>query len=290
MDGFINVLKTSGPTASDIVVRLKGILGQKKIGHLGTLDPGASGVLPVALGKATKLFDLLTFKTKKYRVFFTFGKTTDTLDSYGTITATKDFSFDYDALKNATKTFIGKIKQIPPMYSALSINGKRAYDLAREGKQLDLPIREVEVFSIEIVRQVSWDTWCFDITCGGGTYMRSIARDLAIELNTVGYMSCLIRLSSGAFEISNAKTIEEIASDPTSAVLSLEYPIQSLLRLDVPKKYYKMLYNGVRIANFADFSSNITDIVQYRIYCNNEFFGVGNFVDNKLVLNYRLID
>lgn len=290
MDGFINVLKTSGPTASDIVVRLKGIFGQKKIGHLGTLDPGASGVLPVALGKGTKLFDFLTFKTKKYRVFFTFGKTTDTLDSYGKLTTTKNFSFDYDTLKNATKNFIGKVKQIPPMFSALSINGRRAYDLAREGKQIDLPTREVDIFSFEIVRQVSWNTWCFDITCGGGTYMRSIARDLATELNTVGYMTCLIRLSSGAFEISNAKTIEEISTDPTSAVLSLEYPLQSLLRFDVPKKYYKMLYNGVRISGLNDSLSNITDMVQYRIYCNNEFFGVGNFVDNKLILNYRLID
>ena len=290
MDGFINVLKPSGPTASDIVVRLKGIFGQKKIGHLGTLDPGASGVLPVALGKGTKLFDLLTFKTKKYRVFFAFGKTTDTLDSYGKVTETKDFSFDFDALKKETEKFIGKINQVPPMYSALSINGRRAYDLAREGKKLDLPVREVEIFSFEIVRQVSCNTWCFDITCSGGTYMRSIARDLAEKLNTVAYMSCLIRLSSGAFEISNAKTIEEISLDPNSAVLNLEYPLGAFLRLDVPQKYYKMLYNGVKISNICDLSSNMVDIVQYKVYCKDEFFGLGKFVDNKLVLNYRLID
>ena len=106
MDGFVNVLKSSGPTASDVVVKLKRIYGQKKVGHLGTLDPGASGVLPIALGKATKFFDLLTFKKKKYRVFFTFGKQTDTLDSYGTVVKEMAFSFSEEELLNAIKSFI----------------------------------------------------------------------------------------------------------------------------------------------------------------------------------------
>lgn len=288
MDGFVNVLKPSGPTASDIVVRLKGIYKQKKIGHLGTLDPGAAGVLPVALGKGTKLFDFLTFKVKKYRAFFTFGKTTDTLDSYGKVTEKAPFSVDDNKIREATRQFIGKIKQVPPAYSALSINGRRAYDLARKGVELNIPSREVEVFAFDLVRQVSCDTWCFDITCGGGTYIRSLATDLAKALNTVGYMSCLIRLSSGEFDISDAKTIEEISLDPLGCLLDLQYPLKKLERLDVPKNLYKQLQNGVKISDFRDFDDTMSKIDYQKIYCDGEFFGVGKFVDGKLEIKYRL--
>jgi len=290
MDGFINVLKPSGPTASDVVVKLKKIYSQKKIGHLGTLDPGAAGVLPIALGKATKLFDLLTYKTKKYRVYFTFGKTTDTLDSYGQIIDEKEFLFTEEELKIAIKSFIGKIEQVPPMYSAISINGNRAYDLARQGVDVQLPVRNVEVFEFKIVRQVSKDTWCFDILCGGGTYMRSLARDLALKLGTVGYMSCLIRLSSGPFDILSAKTIDEILQNPTAALLDLEYPLLGYDKIEVPSRYYKHLYNGVKLSGLDYLATNICDIVYYRVYCDGKFFGVGSFKDSKLVLDYRLID
>ena len=143
MDGFINILKPQGPTASDMVVRLRGILKQKKIGHLGTLDPGACGVLPIAVGKGTKLFDFLVFKRKKYRAFFTFGKATDTLDSFGALVEEKNFVFDKDAMKNALKSLEGVQMQIPPAYSALSVNGVRAYTLARKGVSPDLPPRRV---------------------------------------------------------------------------------------------------------------------------------------------------
>ena len=290
MDGFVNVLKPSGPTASDVVVKLKKVYSQKKIGHLGTLDPGAAGVLPIALGKATKLFDLLTYKTKKYRVYFTFGKTTDTLDSYGQVTDTKEFLFTQEQLQNAIKSFVGKIEQLPPMYSAISINGNRAYDLARQGIDVQLPLRQVEVFDFKLVRQVSNDTWCFDILCGGGTYMRSLARDLAHKLDTVGYMSCLIRLSSGPFDVLNAKTLEEICQNPTDALLDLEYPLLGYDKIEVPKKYYKQLYNGVKLSGLDYLATNISDIVYYRVYCDNKFFGVGSFKDSKLVLDYRMID
>ena len=194
MDGFVNILKPQGPTASDMVVRLRGILKQKKIGHLGTLDPGACGVLPVAVGKGTKLFDFLVFKRKRYRAFFTFGKTTDTLDSFGSLVLEKEFVYDGTAMESALKSMEGGQMQVPPAYSALSVNGVRAYALARKGISLDLPARKVEIYSVELVRRVEDNVFCFDIECSGGTYVRSICRDLAQRLDTVGYMSGLIRL------------------------------------------------------------------------------------------------
>lgn len=290
MDGFLNVLKPSGPTASDVVVKLKKIFSQKKVGHLGTLDPGASGVLPIALGKATRLFDLLTFKTKKYRVYFTFGTTTNTLDSYGIKTCEKSFTFSDDDLKNAIKTFIGKIQQIPPSYSAISINGIRAYDLARQGRYVDLPERSVEIFAFEIIDKISDDTWCFDITCSGGTYMRSIARDLAEKLNTVAYMSCLIRIFSGQFDLSTAKTIEEIERAPLESLLDVRYPLAKYPDLSVPEKYHKSLYNGVKLSGLRNLTNNISDIDYYNVYCAGEYFGLGSFENENLVIKYRLID
>ena len=177
---------------------------------------------------------------------------------------------------------------MPPAYSALSINGRRAYDLARKGVELNIPSREVEVFAFDLVRQVSCDTWCFDITCGGGTYIRSLATDLAKALNTVGYMSCLIRLSSGEFDISDAKTIEEISLDPLGCLLDLQYPLKKLEKLDVPKNLYKQLQNGVKISDFRDFDDTMSKIDYQKIYCDGEFFGVGKFVDGKLEIKYRL--
>lgn len=288
MDGFVNVLKPSGPTASDMVVRLKKIFGQKKVGHLGTLDPGAAGVLPIALGRATKLFDFLTFKSKKYRAFFTFGKTTDTLDSYGKITEVIPFSLDDEKIRSALGRFVGKIRQIPPNYSALSIGGRRAYALARDGVEFDVPPRDVEVFAFDLVRRVSAATWCFDITCSGGTYIRSLARDLAQVLGTVGYMSCLIRLQSGEFNVKDAKTIEEITAAPMNCLVDLQFPLRKLERLNVPAHMYNHLKNGVSISDFRDLEHIISQIDYQRIYCNGEFFGLGRFTGGKLEVKYRL--
>ncbi len=206
MNGFINVLKPVGATASDMVVCIKHILHEKKIGHLGTLDPGASGVLPVAVGLGTKLFDFLTDKTKKYRAFFTFGKTTDTLDSYGNIVLDNCRIPSANQLQAVLNGFKGEFEQIPPMYSAKSVGGVRAYKLARDGIQVELKPRKIKIYDINLVAQKTDDTFILDITCGGGTYIRSIVRDIADKLNTVGYMSGLIRLQSGCFDIEQAYT------------------------------------------------------------------------------------
>ncbi|MBQ7914554.1 MAG: tRNA pseudouridine(55) synthase TruB, partial [Clostridia bacterium] len=165
MNGFINVLKPAGATASDVVVCLKYVLHEKKVGHLGTLDPGACGVLPVAIGQGTKLFNLLTDKVKHYRAFFTFGKTTDTLDSYGQVTQSNGSVPTKEQLVKAIQAFCGEIDQVPPAYSAISVGGVRAYKLARGGEEIELKSRKVTVHKIELIKQKSDDTFVVDILC-----------------------------------------------------------------------------------------------------------------------------
>ncbi|MBR1954664.1 MAG: tRNA pseudouridine(55) synthase TruB, partial [Clostridia bacterium] len=228
MNGFINVLKPVGATASDVVVCLKHVLHQKKVGHLGTLDPGASGVLPVAIGQGTKLFNFLTNKVKYYRAFFTFGKTTDTLDSYGEILDQgKPVPTESD-VANALKSFIDELDQVPPIYSAISVGGVRAYKLARNGDNVELKTRKVTVYDISLIKQHSKDTFVVDIKCSGGTYIRSLARDIAKACGTIGYMSALIRLQSGCFDIEHAYTLDEIRHLKEKCFVDVMYPLQDV--------------------------------------------------------------
>lgn len=281
MNGFVNVLKPVGATASDVVVCVKHILGERKVGHLGTLDPGASGVLPVAIGAGAKLFDFLTDKVKKYRAFFTFGRTTDTLDSYGAITGECRYLPTSERVSQALKGFIGEFDQIPPVYSAKSVGGVRAYKMARNGVEVQLKPRKITIYDIRLVEQKSADTFVVDITCGGGTYIRSIARDLAFELDTLGYMSGLIRLQSGLFDISNAYTLEEIRVLKEKSVLDIMYPLQDLDVCVLPDGAFSDLDNGRYVT--------CPFVYGYRkIFCKNVFFGLGKNVDGQLKIQYYL--
>ena len=247
MNGFINVLKPVGATASDMVVCIKHILHEKKIGHLGTLDPGASGVLPVAVGLGTKLFDFLTDKTKKYRAFFTFGKTTDTLDSYGNIVVDNGAIPSANQLQAVLSGFTGEFEQVPPVYSAKSVGGVRAYKLARNGIQVELKPRKINIYNISFIAQKTDDTFVFDITCGGGTYIRSIVRDIADKLNTVGYMSGLIRLQSGCFDIEQAYTLDEIRSLKERCITDIMYPLSDVEEYCFDEEFYEDLDYGRKI-------------------------------------------
>lgn len=280
MNGFINVLKPVGATASDIVVCLKHVLHEKKIGHLGTLDPGASGVLPVAVGQGTKLFNFLTNKIKYYRAFFTFGKTTDTLDAYGEVTESDKPIVDDIQLAEALQQFVGDIDQIPPIYSAISVGGVRAYKLARSGEDVELKSRRITVYKLQLVRQCSIDTFCIDIWCSGGTYIRSLARDIANHCGTVGYMSGLIRLSSGCFDIEQAYTLDDIRQLKEACLLDIMYPLQNEKSLTFDDKYFADIDNGRKVScNFDGYR---------KIYCKNVFFGLGRCVDGFLKIEYYL--
>jgi len=282
--GFVNLLKPAGATASDMVVKLRRILQEKKIGHLGTLDPGAVGVLPIAVGgAATKLFDLLTNKRKTYRAFFTFGKTTDTLDSYGELASTSALPSADDVLA-AAKCFVGTIDQLPPAYSAISVGGVRAYKLARNGEDVALPTRKVTIYSYDFVRQIGDDTFVFDIECSGGTYIRSLARDLAASLGLVAYMSGLIRLQSGNFCFDDALRVDEVETLGEKSILPLTFPLSDLPDLILDDMYYKPLSNGVKFRYEPHFDGLA------KTYCNGEFFGLGEACDGKFHLKYYLKD
>lgn len=281
MNGFVNVIKPVGATASDVVICLKHVLGERKVGHLGTLDPGASGVLPVAIGQGTKLFDFLTNKVKKYRAFFTFGKTTDTLDSYGEITEVANILPTKEQLEDVLKGFVGEFNQIPPIYSAKSVGGVRAYKLARSGVEVELKPRKIVIYDIRLVAQKSVDTFAIDITCGGGTYIRSIARDLAIELNTVAYMSGLIRLKSGAFEIADAYTLDEIREHKEKCVLSVMYPLGDVAEYHFPDDLFVDIDYGRAVV--CPFNDGFR-----KVYCKGVFFGLGQNINGYLKISYYL--
>lgn len=218
MDGILNILKPPDMTSFDVVAFLRGVLRIKKIGHAGTLDPGAVGVLPVCIGKATKAIEYMMEKDKVYRTELTLGADTDTQDSTGTVLNTWDADLTEESVREAFKSFVGTYGQVPPMYSAVKVNGKKLYELARSGITVEREAREVEIHSLDILSiERDRDTVgerrmrvLFDVHCSKGTYIRTLCADIGKALNCGGHMSFLLRSRSGVFEISGALTLEEV--------------------------------------------------------------------------------
>lgn len=198
-NGVINVYKEPGFTSFDVVAKLRGILQQKKIGHTGTLDPDAEGVLVVCLGKATKLCDILTDKDKSYEAILLLGKTTDTEDSSGTVLTEREVHVTEKQVYQVIHSFVGGYEQIPPMYSAIKINGRKLYELARQGMEIERPPRHVVIHNIEIL-SIQLPYVRFRISCGKGTYIRSLCRDIGERLGCGGVMDKLIRDTVNATE------------------------------------------------------------------------------------------
>lgn len=208
--GIINVYKEKGFTSHDVVAKLRGIVGQKKIGHTGTLDPDATGVLPVCLGKATKLCDLLTDKNKTYEAVLLLGKTTDTQDITGEVLEEKSTeALTEEKVREAIEGFIGDYEQIPPMYSALKVNGKKLYELAREGKVIERKARPVKILDIQIL-EIDLPKVRMEVACSKGTYIRTLCHDIGEKLGCGGCMESLIRTRVSTFRIEDAKTLDEI--------------------------------------------------------------------------------
>ena len=240
-NGIINVYKDKGFTSHDVVAKLRGILKQKKIGHTGTLDPDAVGVLPVCLGSGTKLCDLLTDRSKEYEAVMLLGVTTDTEDISGQIISEKEVSVTEDEVRNAVKFFLGEYDQIPPMYSAIKVEGKKLYELAREGKVIERKPRKVVISDIEII-EIDLPRVTMKISCGKGTYIRSLCRDIGEKLLCGACMEKLTRTRVGGFVLSEAKSlaqIEALAHD--NAVNSILYPVD-----DAFKEYPEIEVDGRR--------------------------------------------
>lgn len=213
LDGIVNIHKEAGWTSHDVVARVRKLVRQKRVGHAGTLDPAATGVLPVCLGHATRVVDYLSASGKAYRATITFGIATDTYDAEGAVVARQDVpaTLDRAALAAVLPRFLGEIQQVPPVYSALKRDGQRMYDLARQGIAVEMTARPVRIDDLRIV---AWDapTLTLDVECGKGTYIRSLAHDLGIALGTVAHLAALIRTRVGPFALRDAITLDQLAT------------------------------------------------------------------------------
>lgn len=249
--GIINLNKPAGKTSHDMVSFVRRTLGLKRVGHAGTLDPDATGVLPVLVGKATSLSDLLTEKVKTYVATVRIGIETDTYDISGQVTNRSDVRPSDAEICEIAKSFLGEISQVPPMYSAIKVGGKKLYELARKGEIIEVQPRQVTIYDISCF-DFTGDTFCMEVTCSKGTYIRSLCHDLGRALGTCACMEALVRTKSGPFLLEEACTPEEFASAveqgnlgafllPPETVLSA-YPPVELSEDVVPK-----IKNGLRM-------------------------------------------
>ena len=202
MDGIINVYKEAGFTSHDVVAKLRGICRQKKIGHTGTLDPQATGVLPVCLGSATRACEMLTDRTKEYVAELLLGQITDTQDTTGTVLEEREVTVNEEQVREAVNSFVGGYDQIPPMYSALKVNGKKLYELAREGKEVERKARHVDLPAIDIL-SIDLPVVKFRVECSKGTYIRSLCADIGEKLGCGGTMKSLVRARVGEFRLAD---------------------------------------------------------------------------------------
>lgn len=268
MIGFLNIYKPSGITSNAVVSKVKKILKIKKVGHMGTLDPMACGILPIAIGKATRLFDYCLSKTKTYIAIFDFGYTTDSLDVTGNITDRDETLVSLGDIKEVLPSFIGKINQIPPKFSAKNINGRRAYDLARDGIEFELKSSEIEIKNIEVLEQVDLNRFKFKIYCSSGTYIRSIARDIATKLNTYGCMRFLERIETGNFDLSTSINYDDLSED--KIYKNIISPLKVFENFDIiklDKESIKILKDGKTLPyNYINNNSFIL--------CNDKIIGV----------------
>lgn len=279
MDGVLIINKPKGFTSHDVVNILRKALNTKKIGHTGTLDPNATGVLPILIGKATKISKYLIEHNKTYIATISLGEKTDTGDGQGNIIE-KDLNFQNISCKqigDVLKTFIGKQKQIPPIYSAIKINGKKAYEYARKGQTVELEPRDIEIYSIDLIK-IENNEITFEVSCSKGTYIRTLCEDIAKKLGTIGYMKELTRTSVNEFKLENAVTIDEVKENSlivNEKVINIETIFKDKPELKLNDRKKELFLNGVRLT-----FEKPNDI--YRIYNNNEFIGLGTVQDNLL--------
>ncbi|MBE5950185.1 MAG: tRNA pseudouridine(55) synthase TruB [Lachnospiraceae bacterium] len=288
MDGILNIYKEKGFTSHDVVAKLRGILKMKRIGHTGTLDPAAEGVLPVCLGTATRLCDLLTDKVKAYRAEIVFGVATDTEDMTGQIIKELQVSCKEEELRSTIVEFIGTYEQIPPMYSAIKVEGKKLYELAREGKVIERQGRPVTIYSIDVEQIICDENGDLKeativVVCGKGTYIRSLCRDIGERLSTCACMKSLVRIKSGQFELAESLKLSEVEALRDEGVLSehivtVEQVFASCGKIKTKEETDKLLKNGNKMSGSAllevipgqkdgDFPAN-----WYRAYTSNESF------------------
>lgn len=279
--GIINVNKPEGVSSARIVSVVKRVSGLP-CGHMGTLDPLASGVLPVAVGNAARLFDYLLTKQKVYRALFAFGSETDTLDRAGTVIRSGGRIPSAAELTEALASFVGEYDQLPPAYSAKSVNGVRAYALARQGKEVALTPKRVRVDALELLEEEREGVFSVRIVCGGGTYIRSLARDVAARCGTVGYMAALVRERSGPFVLEKSVAPDALTKENWRAFLVPPDAVLDLPRLDLAGAEALRCRNGVPVPSSA------ADGL-YKLYLDGAFYGVAQLMQGKARARTKLV-
>ena len=284
IDGIINVYKEKGFTSFDVVAKLRGILKQKKIGHTGTLDPDATGVLPVCLGSGTKLCDMLTDKSKEYEAVVLLGKTTDTEDVSGAVIEEKTVTASEEEIKSVIMSFMGEYMQIPPMYSALKVNGKKLYELARQGIEVErkarpLVISESTILSMDLPRVT------IRVSCSKGTYIRSLCRDIGEKIGCGACMESLVRTRVGSFLLKDAVSLKQLEEN-REKIEEFITPVDACF--EEYRKVYAEGRNAVLVSNGNMFRAHIADAKDgelFRIYIsdgdNGQFAGVYKFSGEK---------
>ena len=285
MNGIVVINKPKGCTSHDIVYKLKKMFNEK-VGHTGTLDPMAEGVLPILVGKGTLLSKYLINHDKKYIVKLQLGIKTDTADSEGKIIEEKQVQqnlLNKENIKKVLESFIGKQEQIPPIYSAIKVNGKKLYEYARKGQSVEIKPRMIEIYDIKFISFLPEENQIeFEVFCGKGTYIRSLCEDIAAKFETVGYMKALKRIQVGNFSIEDSVTIEELEKNINnnnyikSKIISIENLFNNSDNITLNNKKLQLFLNGVKLTQ--NYDNGI-----YKIYNENkEFIGIG-IIEDKLL-------
>ena len=270
INGIVNINKPSGISSSLAVSKVRRALGERKVGHMGTLDPMGEGVLLMGIGKCTRLFDYFLGKTKTYEAAFRFGFSTDTLDSTGKIIAnTADIPTMTDIIQCIPK-FIGVQMQMPPQYSAKSVGGQRAYDLARKGITAELKASQIEINSFSLLEKINENEYLFRIDCSSGTYIRSLCRDLANELGSLATMTSIKRTRCGNFFIEDSVSPEQVKIDD---VISPKEALAGMTGFEAPEELYKKLTNGVSV------TIDNAPAGRFVLYCAGELLGIAEHSD-----------
>lgn len=286
MNGIIIIDKPKNCTSHDIVRKAKRIFNQK-VGHTGTLDPNATGVLPLLIGKGTQISKYIINHDKTYEAVLKLGEKTDTADIEGKILETKEVpkeSLQNEKVKEVLKSFIGKQEQIPPIYSAIKVKGKKLYEYARKGVKVEIQPRQIEIYDIELINiEQQNKTIKFKVKCSKGTYIRTLCEDIAKKLDTVGYMKELNRTQVGEFEIENSITIDELEKqiinqkelEEKKYYISIEKYFNMCKNIDLNEKKLQLFLNGVQL------TWKLEDGI-YKIYNDNYFIGIGTIKNNLL--------
>lgn len=288
MDGLLIFDKDKGITSHDLVYKVRKKLGIKKVGHTGTLDPMATGVLVISIGKATKTSDYILSSNKEYEARIKLGLLTDSFDITGEILKEEKVDISEEEIRNVLKKFIGKISQKPPIYSALKVNGKKLYEYAREGKEVEIKNREVEIFSNTLLDFNGKDEFSIRTSVSKGTYIRSLAKDIGEALGSYGTLTELRRVRTGYFKIEDAVKVSDFENmsldEIKDKILPMDLALADFDKVEIPYSFCQRFLNG----QFYKLKDNLK-VESYRVYSDNKFLGIGEVIkkDGEILIKMK---